>query len=152
MREQFQTAFSDLVASPDLVKQVRRDPDMLRERYDITELEERRLIAIANQTGMECSCVLYRANRLAPLAINLPDLCKELGTQLRELLSEYWIQTSQISDNFWVEAHDFCQFVRSKVSAGVVPGSVLSTLEREEAAVIGQLAEIYPERYAAGTV
>ena len=147
MREQFQRAFSDLTASAEFVKQARVHPEILDERYDLTELELRRLTAIVNQPGMECNCILYRANRLAPVAINLPDLCRALGSELRELLSEYWLQSTQAGDNFWVEANDFCEFVRNKIASGVVSETVLEIIEREQAVVIEQLIEIYPEKY-----
>ena len=126
MREQFQRAFSDLTASAEFVKQARVRPEILNERYELNELELRRLTAIVNQPGMECNCILYRANRLAPVAINLPDLCRALGSELRELLSEYWLQSTHAGDNFWVEANDFCEFVRNKIASGVVSNAFSS--------------------------
>lgn len=147
MREQFQRAFSDLTASSELVKRVRTNPELLNKRYDLTDLERRRLIAIVNQPGMECNCILYRANRLAPVVLHLPDSCKALEKDLRSLLSEYWARPFQISDNFWVEAYDFCEFVKGKIKAGVVSTTVLDTLEREQAVVGQLLAQIYPEKY-----
>lgn len=147
MREQFQKAFADLTASSDLVRQVRVNPALLAERYDLTEIETRRLTAIVYQRGMECNCILYRANRLAPIVINLPELSKSLDKQLRPLLSEFWTGHVQLSDNFWVEADDFCEFVRTKIAAGVVTPAALDSLEREQASVINQLAQIYPEKY-----
>jgi hypothetical protein len=92
---------------------------------------------------MECNCILYRSNRLAPIVLNLPDSCKKLDKHLRPLLSEFWVQPAQISDNFWVEAYDFCEFVKSKVDAGIVSANVLETLEREQAIIGGILSEIY---------
>jgi hypothetical protein len=150
MREQFQRAFSDLTASSELVKRVRVNPDILHERYDLTDLEWRRLTAIVSQPGMECNCILYRANRLAPIVINLPDLCTALDKDLRELLSEYWVQHTQLSDNFWIESYDFCDFVRRKIASGIVSETVLATLEVEQSVVVEQLIQIYPERYGAG--
>jgi len=150
MREQFQKAFSELTASADLVRLVRSDPDILRELYDLTDLEWRRLAAIVIQPGMECNCILYRSNRLAPIVINLPDLCKELDKDLRALLSEYWVENAQLSTNFWVESYDFCEFVRGKVASGVVSETILSTLEREQAISLGYLTQIYPEKYGVG--
>ena len=152
MREQFQKAFSELTASSDLVRRVRAEPDILRELYDLTDLEWRRLAAIVSQPGMECNCILYRANRLAPIVINLPALCKELGKDLRALLSEYWVENAQLSDNFWVESYDFCEFVRGKVATGVVAENVLTALEREQLVVLGYLTQIYPEKYGTGPI
>lgn len=151
MREQFQKAFSELTASPDLVRSVRSDPDILRELYELTELERRRLAAIVNQPGMECNCILYKSNRLAPIAINLPDLCKELDGDLRALLSEFWTENAQLSTNFWVESYEFCEFVRGQVLKGSVSAAVLPTLEREQEISLSYLRQIYPEKYLTRT-
>jgi len=147
MREQFQRAFSDLTASAELVKNVRTNPDLLDENYDLTDLELRRLTAIVNEPGMECNCVLYRANRLAPIVINLPESCGALGDNLRTLLSEYWENNAQLGDNFWLEAYDFCEFVKARIEAGSIPASVLESIDREQDVVAEQLKQIYPEKY-----
>jgi hypothetical protein len=147
MREQFQKAFSDLTASPELVKAVRENPEILMERYDLTDLEWRRLAAIVKQSGMECNCILYKANRLAPIVINLPDLCKTLEKDLRSLLSEYWAQYPQVTANFWIEANDFCEFIKEKVAKGLISETVLTILVREQSAIVAQLTQIYPEKY-----
>ena len=151
MREQFQKAFSDMTASADLVKRVRKDARILRESYDLTDLEWRRLSAIANQPGMECNCILYKSNRLGPIAINLPDLCEELHDDLRALLTEYWAENTQLNTNFWVESYTFCEFVRRKVESGLISKTVLPTLDREQAISLDYLAQIYPEKYAVDT-
>ena len=151
MREQFQKALSELTASPDLVKRVRARPDLLREIYDLTDLEWRRLAVMVNHPGMEANCILYKSNRLAPIAVNLPDLCKELDKDLRLLLSEYWAENTQLNTNFWVESYDFCEFVKGKVTSGVVSESILPTLEREQAISLAYLVQIYPEKYGVGT-
>ena len=151
MREQFQKAFSELTASPDLVRRVRSDPDVLRELYDLTDLEWRRLAAIVDQPGMECNCILYKSNRLAPIAINLPDLCKELDGDLRALLSDYWAENAQLSTNFWVESYEFCEFVRGRILNGSVSPDVLATLEREQEISLSYLRQIYPEKYESVT-
>ena len=133
-----------------LGKQVRAEPEILRKLYDLTDLEWRRLAAIAKQPEMECNCILYKSNRLAPIAINLPDLCDELHNDLRMLLSEYWAENTQLSTNFWVESYYFCEFVRRKVASGVIPEAVLPTLDREQSISFGYLTQIYPEKYGVG--
>jgi hypothetical protein len=147
MREQFQKALSELTASPELVKRVRKNPNILREQYDLTGLEWHRLNAMAKQSGMECNCVLYRANRLAPIVINLPEFCKAVERDLRSIMSEYWGKYPQIGANFWIEANDFCEFIKEKAANGEVSETVLPILEREQSAVVAQLAQIYPEKY-----
>jgi hypothetical protein len=151
MREQFQRALSELTASPDLVRRVRSDHGVLLDLYDLTDLEWRRLAVIVEQPGMECNCILYKSNRLAPIAINLPDLCKELDGDLRALLSDYWAENAQLSTNFWVESYEFCEFVRRRILNGSVSPDVLATLEREQEISLSYLRQIYPEKYESVT-
>jgi hypothetical protein len=146
MLEQFQRAFADLTASPELVKSVRKKPGMLRERYDLSEREWRQLVSIVDQPGMECNCILYRANRLAPVVESVPELCTALGTRLRSLLSEFWARNPQRDDNYLIEVHDFCGFVLEKINSGSISGeTVLPVLTLEMAAVAERLKEIYPQ-------
>jgi len=69
MLVEFQQALADLTASPDLCIQFRREPAILHQRYELTEREWRRLVGIVQHPGMACACIVYRANRLAPLAL-----------------------------------------------------------------------------------
>ena len=70
MLAEFQQALADLIASPALCIEARRNPDLLRERYQLTELEAKRPQGVVSHPGMQGNCILYRANRLAPLALN----------------------------------------------------------------------------------
>jgi hypothetical protein len=152
MLDQFQKAFADLIASTDFVIQVREKPDSLRSLYDLSDLEWRRLVSVVNQPGMECNCMLYRANRLTPIAMYLPDLCKALGEDRLPLLSEYWARHTHTSINFLSDSHRFCEFVEEKIADGYpVADTVPPVLEREKALLTEQLAEIYPERYSPGS-
>ena len=67
---------------------------------------------MANQRGMVCNCTLYRANRLAPLALNLHDVCQALGDSLTSLVDEFWELYPETSVNFLVESQRFCEFCR----------------------------------------
>ena len=78
---EFQQALADLVASPDFCRQARADPQELMRRYDLSAREHRRLVDMVNQPGMALNCMLYRSNRLAPLAQNLYGLCNALGAR-----------------------------------------------------------------------
>src|SRR5947207_6962139 len=95
MLADFQQALADLTASPELCIRVRQDPTVLRQKYELTEREWRRLTGIVKHPGMECNCIVYRANRLAPLALNMPQTCKALGKDLREIVSEYWMSAPE---------------------------------------------------------
>ena len=62
---------------------VRRKPDTLWHRYSLSAMEHRRLVEMVNSPGMSQDCALYRANRFAPIALNLPEVCRALGAELR---------------------------------------------------------------------
>lgn len=142
MLEHFQQAFADLTASPELVIRVREDPEILRARYEVSDLEFRRLIGIVNHPGMECNCMLYRANRLVPIAMNLPRLCEALGNDLNSLLSEYWSQYKRTDVHFLLESHRFLQFVFDKFGHGPRVSELLTdVLEQEAAALRARIAD-----------
>jgi hypothetical protein len=147
---EFQQAFADLVASPELCIRVRENPEFLRERYELTERELNRLSGIVNHPGMECNCMLYRANRLIPLALNLPDLCKALGEHLRPLASAYWSEFPKTDVHFLVESNRFVDFVKREISDGKSFGEeVPPVLEREGDLLSQRLEASYTERQKA---
>ena len=140
----FQTALADMTASPALCRQVRRTPGILRDRYDLTDKEWRQLSAVAASKGMEANCMLYRANRLAPVALNLPDTCEAIREELDPLISEYWESEPTTDVNFLVEADRFCHFLEAKPEMS--PGAIVA-LKREHAILEAKLAA---SRAAAG--
>ena len=133
----FQMALADLTASPALCRAVRATPGILRERYDLTDKEWRRLAGIAASKGMEANCMLYRANRLAPVALNLPDTCTALGDDLNPLISAYWDSEPTTNVHFLIEADRFCRFLRDQPG---LPPDALAHLEREHGVVMAKLA------------
>jgi hypothetical protein len=133
----FQIALADITASPALCRKMRESPETLRERYDLTEKEWRRLVGIAASKGMEANCMLYRANRLAPVALNLPETCTALGDDLNRLISAYWDFEPTTDVHFLVEADRFCRFLRDQPG---VPVAALAELEREHQVVATKLA------------
>ena len=135
---QFQTALADLTASPDLVRQVRGAPDALAGLYDLTPREHHRLTQIAASRGMEANCMLYRANRLAPVALNLPETCSALGDELTPLISTYWQSEPTTDVHFLVEADRFCRYLLDRLEA--LPPVAQIHLHREHAIVAGKLA------------
>jgi len=145
---EFQQAFADMVASPELCIQIRANPELLRERYNLSDQEWRQLVAVVNHPGMECNCMLYRANRLAPLALNLPDLIRALGDDLRTTLDQYWSAYSNTDVHFLVESHRFCEFVRNLLARGhVFRNDIRPALDREAAALSLRLEASYTNRY-----
>src|SRR5947209_5532565 len=115
MLVEFQQALADLVASPELCTQVRGNPDYLRKQYDLSPREFERLKRMVNHKAMACNCMLYRANRLAPIAINLPNFCRALGPRLGPLLTEYAALHPHTNVHFYLECDRFCQFILRKI-------------------------------------
>ncbi len=134
MLADFQQALADMVASPPLCRKVRADPNELLGRYCLTDLEFTRLSNIANQRGMTCNCTLYRANRLAPLALNLYHLCKSLGDDLTGLVNEFWELYPETNVDFLVECSRFCEFLLAKHERGfALADEALEAFQREYA-------------------
>jgi hypothetical protein len=118
MLVEFQQALADLVASPELCRQIRANPGRLLQEYDLSPREYGRLEKMVNHQAMACNCMLYRANRLAPLALNLPDFCRMLGPRLGSLLSEYSVLYPNTNVHFYLECDRFCQFMLKKIDEG----------------------------------
>lgn len=132
----FQRALADLTASPSLCREVRAAPQILRETYDLTEKEWRRLVGIVGSKGMEANCILYRANRLAPVALNLPNTCHALGDELNRLICAYWDSEPITDVHFLVEADRFCRFLLAQPG---LPTEALTALQEEGAIVAAKL-------------
>ncbi|HXM62550.1 MAG TPA: hypothetical protein VN950_16945 [Terriglobales bacterium] len=146
MLADFQQALADLTGSPELCLSVRRDPSILRQKYELTEREWHRLVGIVQHRGMECACIVYRANRLAPLALNIPRTCKALGQGLRDLVSEFWAKYPETNVHFFVETDRFCRFLKAKLAEGrVFETDISPILGLESAAVAAALRESYTE-------
>lgn len=146
MLADFQQALADLTSSPELCRNVRCDQSILRKKYDLTEREWRRLVGIVQHRGMECACIVYRANRLAPLALNIPRTCKALGQGLRDVVSEFWAEYPETNVHFFVETDRFCRFLKAKLAEGrVFETDISPILALESATVAAALQESYTE-------
>jgi len=138
----FQQALADLTASPDLCNAVRDDALVLQGRYQLSERETRRLLAIVHHPGMACACTLYRVNRLAPLAMNLRATLQALGPELRRLVSDYCAEHPQGHAHFFIETERFCSWLHERIGASEdLPSEVAQALAIEAAAVRMALAE-----------
>ncbi len=132
MLVEFQQALADLVAAPDFCRQIRANPCQLRQRYDLSCREYERIVAMVNHKGMALNCMLYRANRLAPLALNLPVFCRAMGPRLGPLLSEYSVLHPNTKVHFYLECERFGQFILGKISQGYdLEPRVKATFEEE---------------------
>lgn len=130
----FQTAIARMTAEPAYAAAIRADPARLAAEPDLTPLERRRLAAIAQSKGMEANCMLYRANRLIPLALNCKDTLDALGPALEPLLSAFWADTPEIHVNFLIETDRFCRWLAARPDPP-------APLAREHAVVAARLAE-----------
>jgi hypothetical protein len=137
MLVEFQKALADLTASPSLCRAMRRDPERLRDRYRLSDREWRQLAGVLASRGMEANCMLYRANRLAPVALNLPETCDAIRDELDGLLSAYWDSEPTTDVHFLVEADRFCRFLQAQ--PGLAP-AVRALLDREHAVVAAKLS------------
>ena len=136
MLVEFQQALADLVASPDACRRIRKQPALLRQRYNLSDLEYGRLVKIVHHPAMALNCMLYRANRLAPLALNLHDFCTRLGAKLGPLLSEYSVLYPNTNVHFYSECDRFCRFIQNKVNEGLrLDAETQAVLEKEHAKV-----------------
>lgn len=148
MLADFQQALADLTASPGLCNRVRSEPAILNQHYQLTPREWTRLVGIVWHRGMACNCIVYRANRLAPLALNIPRTCKALGPQLRAVVDEFWSASPETNVHFYVETARFCEFLRSRIEAGMsFPRDVETALAQESEIVRAALCESRTEDY-----
>ena len=111
MLSDFQQALAELTASPRLCLAVRRNAAVLRERYELSEREQRQVLAMAQHPAMECACSLYRANRLAPLFRNLPRTLEAFGERLEPILNAYWQAHPWPYRYGYLESERFCQWL-----------------------------------------
>jgi hypothetical protein len=137
MLVEFQKALADLTASPRLCREMRREPERLRARYQLNDREWRQLAGVVASKGMEANCMLYRANRLAPVALNLPETCDAIRDELDGLISAYWESEPTTDVHFLVEADRFCRFLRAQPA---LAPAARALLDREHAVVAAKLA------------
>lgn len=146
MLAEFQQAMCDLIASPALCSAARRDPSLVSAAYELTDREADRLAAIARHDGMTAACSLYRANRLAPLVMNLPRTCRALGAALRPLLDAFWTTHPETNVHFFVECDRFCSFLESRLASGLrLEPAAREALAEESVILRRALAESYLE-------
>jgi hypothetical protein len=152
MLVEFQQALADLVASPEACRQARASPAQLRLRYDLSQREFDRLVAMVNHEGMACNCMLYRANRLAPFALNLPGLCQALGPRLGPLLTEYSALYPNTNVHFYLECDRFCAFIEAKLNDGYeLEPQAVAMLDQEHSRIRLHLAATYVQLGSSGT-
>ena len=146
MLAEFQQALADMTASPELCSRVRADTSVLDTRYELSQRERDRLLGIVRHPGMACACTLYRANRLAPLAMYVPRTCHALGPSLRDVAESFWAEYAETDVHMFIEVDRFCRFLQARIEAGHdYPPEVQRALAAEAAAVTVALRDSYIE-------
>ncbi|HEX6040443.1 hypothetical protein [Longimicrobium sp.] len=141
----FQRAMADLAASPALRARVRDDAESALAPYTLTDLERRRLASAAGQPGMRVNGMLYRSNRLGPIAAQLPYSFVLIGPALRGLMDAYWERHPGFERNAPLEVRRFADFLRERMEAGDVAEPLLREVLDWEMLVY-ELALLPPER------
>lgn len=133
--EAFQQAMCDLVASPDLCLRLVQAPEQVLGRYDLSDRDRRRLIAIVQQRGMVVNCSLYRANRLSPIVNLIPHTCFLLGDKLLDEATEFWKDFKETRLQFHEEVKQFGEFLRRRLESGSLDNPVLAEVLEYELAL-----------------
>jgi hypothetical protein len=90
--------------------------------------------------------MLYRANRLAPLVMNLPRVCRALGHDLKLILDDYWAEYPNSSVHFLFESHRFCNFLEQQLAKGRrLPSDLASALVADVSVVSHRLSASYTQ-------
>ena len=98
---------------------------------------------------MECACIVYRANRLAPLALNLPRTCRALGPALRDIATDYWAAYPEGNVHFYIEAEQLLPPSRRAGRTRLAAAAGLARQLAEESAIIRRRA-LAESRFEAG--
>jgi hypothetical protein len=134
----FQSGMLRLIADPDFRDRVNAGSDTELAAYDLTDIEKRRLRAIAADPGLDINRTLHKGFRLGKLRALLPMTCRLLGSRrLARELSGFWAHCPPASFSFIPEALEFCAWLSPRASKVRYLDDVLgyerATLELERA-------------------
>jgi hypothetical protein len=130
--QDFQKAVCDLVASPDLCRVLLRDPQLVLRRYELSQLECRRLVDMVQQRGMSVNCTLYRFNRITPLYTLMPLTSFVLGDRFMPEVERFWESFRETGLRFKQEIDRFGDFLCTRLSKGEIDNPLLGeTVEFE---------------------
>jgi hypothetical protein len=130
----FQRALCDLTLNPVMAASVLRNAASSLAGYQLTEVEQRRIVAVVRQPGMSVNCTLARANRFAPVADAFPLTCSLLKPVLRPLLDELWNIYRPGTYQLAGEADAFREFLQQKLSHGELNGPYVEEIVHYECA------------------
>ena len=97
---------------------VARDGEEVLARYDLSDRERRRLVAVSRQPGMSTTCTLYRVNRITPLYTLLPLSSFLLGERLLPEAERYWAEFPGSDLQFKYEVERFGGFLKRRLHSG----------------------------------
>lgn len=86
----FQAALSAMIRRPDLARQVRTGDTGPFMRFDLNEVETRRLVGVARQPGIAFYASLSRANRVEAIAEVFPQTLAAMQAGRRRFLDNLW--------------------------------------------------------------
>ena len=114
----FQQVLSGMTLDVRFASAVRKDGALALTGYDLTSLEQERLVDVARQPGMDLNCALSRGNRFAPIIEMFPLTCELLKPDLRELLDELW--NCHRPDNYQLQGEEdaFAGLLAEKIARG----------------------------------
>jgi hypothetical protein len=131
----FQQALCDMIASPWLHKEGMTQPDIFLHTYDLTPLEEKRLLSVMHQKGMAVNHLLYKSNRITPIYSMLPYTTLLLDKDFLTLTDEY-IQLYEEADlQFSRELELYLSFLEGKIKAGLISNIYVNEILHFEAAL-----------------
>jgi hypothetical protein len=94
---------------------------------------------------MRVNGMLYRSNRLGPIAAQLPYSFVLIGPELRATMDVYWAENPGFERNAPREVRRFAEFVRRRIAEGVLMEPLLGEVLDWEM-VVYELALLPPER------
>jgi hypothetical protein len=115
----FQSTVARLVIDPDFREWVRMHGAMALDS-DLTTLEQKRVMAIVSDKGLDAARTLHKSFRLTKIYTLLP-LTRALlrPKRLAKEISSFWKAELPVSHYFMDEAIAFCDFLRKRLCSGL---------------------------------
>ena len=131
---EFQRALCDMTLDPVFAASVLKRGIPSLAGYELSAIEQGRLVAVVRQPGMSVNCTLARANRFAPIADAFPLTCSLLKPHLRQLLDEFWALHQPDHYQLAGEPDAFVRFLQEKMSRGELDYAYAEEVFRYECA------------------
>ncbi|MGA9994185.1 MAG: hypothetical protein WBP93_02170, partial [Pyrinomonadaceae bacterium] len=110
----FQASLARLVADPSFRDRVREEREAVLSD-DLTVLERRRLLQVAEDNGLAITRTLYKGFRLSKILLMLPMTCVLLGNQrLAREVNLFWSNRHAMSFYFLEESLAFCDHLERR--------------------------------------